>query len=267
MAFDVVDFKAEVVDASHQIPVLVDFWAAWCGPCRILGPILERVAGDAAGRWKLAKVDTEAHPEVARTYGIRGIPDVRLFVDGVPVQGFMGALPEAAVRRWLDEHLPQVADPERARRLEQIEALVAAGSGGEATRSAEALLTSAPDDPGLRYTLARLLLGVDPERVLTLLDRVEPRGVPPEQVEATRTLARILRPSQETSAPLAAALDRVRTRDFEAALEALIGILRAEGAAADPRVRATCVALFQFLGTSDPLVGRYRGDFSRALFV
>ncbi len=100
-------FQKEVLDKSHEKPVLVDFWAPWCGPCRILGPTLEKLVKESQGGWRLVKVNADAHPALIRQYGIRGIPAVKLFKDGEVVDEFVGALPEYAVREWLARHMPE----------------------------------------------------------------------------------------------------------------------------------------------------------------
>lgn len=124
-AFDVThaDFDEKVLAASRQIPVLVDFWAPWCQPCRILKPILERLAAEYAGRFVLAKVNSDENQELSMRYGVRGIPAVKAFVGGELVDEFTGALPEAQIREFLDRLIPSPAEPLRR------EALALAGAG------------------------------------------------------------------------------------------------------------------------------------------
>src|SRR5438105_3291700 len=104
------NFQSAVIDRSHTLPVLVDFWADWCGPCRQLGPLLERAAAARAGKLELVKLDVDANPTLARTYQIQGIPAVKAFRDGKVVAEFVGAQPAPAVERFLDSLVPSEAD-------------------------------------------------------------------------------------------------------------------------------------------------------------
>lgn len=273
MGYDVQDFEGEVIRASHEVPVVVDFWAAWCGPCRILGPVLERLAGEAEGRWRLAKVDTEAHPELAAAHGIRGIPDVRLFVDGEAVDGFMGALPESAIRRWLEQALPTPEDRALGRELARLDAMTEAGRREEARAGMEALLVGSPGDPALRYRLARLLVFVDPARALELVERLDPpNGVTVDAVESIRSLSRLVMEVEAggeggRADELAGAVALLRKGEVEGALEAFLAMIRERGSGADPRIRQASVALFHHLGHEHPTTIRFRGAFARALYV
>lgn len=100
------NFPSDVVEASHRVPVLVDFWAPWCGPCKVIGPLLEKIEADYGGRFSLVKIDTEQEQELAGAFGIRSIPTCILMVSGKPVDGFTGALPEGQIKAFLDKHLP-----------------------------------------------------------------------------------------------------------------------------------------------------------------
>ena len=104
-------FERDVIERSHELPVVVDFWAAWCGPCRALGPAIEAEAGKRAGKLELAKIDVDAEQLLAARYGIQSIPTVAVFRDGEPVKGFVGAHPASAIGRFLDETLEKYGTP------------------------------------------------------------------------------------------------------------------------------------------------------------
>lgn len=111
MIHDHTDFSVEVVERSRLVPVLADFWVPWCGPCLMLNPVLEKLAREARGRWTFVAVNVDQQPELAEQFGIRGIPSVKLFHRGEIVAEFGGALPEGAVRNWLEQHLPSPSAP------------------------------------------------------------------------------------------------------------------------------------------------------------
>src|SRR6476469_1940887 len=104
------NFENEVIAASMTQPVLVDFWAPWCGPCKVIGPILEKLEAEYDGRFKLVKIDSDQEQQLSAAFGIRSIPTVILLMNGQPVDGFMGAMPEGQVRQFLDKHLPPAVE-------------------------------------------------------------------------------------------------------------------------------------------------------------
>src|SRR5512135_2086458 len=148
-------FQRDVVDASHEVPVLVDFWAPWCGPCRALGPMLERLEQDAGGRFRLVKINSDENPELSAQFGVRSIPYVVAFVDGRPVDSFVGVLPESQLRAFIDRVAPNPS--EIARR--KAAALAEAGDRDGALASLRAALALDPASDEARLDLAALLLG------------------------------------------------------------------------------------------------------------
>jgi putative thioredoxin len=160
VVIEVTDFDAEVLEASRERPVLVDFWAEWCGPCRQLGPILEKVAAEDDAGFTLAKVNTDLNPEVSQRYRISSIPAVKLFVDGEVVDEFIGALPETQVRRWLAEALPSETDD----RVVAAGAALAAGDTQPAVAILEEVAREHPDDAAVVALLAHAIAFSDLER-------------------------------------------------------------------------------------------------------
>ena len=155
------NFDTEVVAASSTVPVLVDFWAPWCGPCKVIGPLLEKIEADYAGRFKLVKIDSEQQQELSQAFGIRSIPTCVLMVNGKPADGFMGALPEGKIKEFLDKHIPSEAEEQAQDEAEDAQALVAAGDPQAALHKLHSALTVNPGNDDARYDYVKLLIEND----------------------------------------------------------------------------------------------------------
>ena len=152
------NFEAEVIEASLSVPVLVDFWAAWCGPCRSLGPVLEKLEEDYAGRFKLVKINSDEEQQLASAFGIRSLPTCILMMGGKPVDGFMGALPEGQVRQFLDKHLPSEGALQAEATVDEAEALIDAGDTQAALAKLADALAADPSNNDTRFDYIRLLI-------------------------------------------------------------------------------------------------------------
>ena len=269
MSYDVVDFESEVIERSRTIPVLVDFWAEWCGPCRILGPVLERLAAKQEGTWELKKVDTDAMQDVAVAYGIRGIPAVKLFINGDVADEFVGAMPESAVAQWLQNALPDA----NAAAVDTAEALLLSGRTADALRMLEDVLRSAPGHEKARALFASGTVFTDPARAVSLVEDIA-GGVAGERADAVRTIAEFLSSATRTEdlpdAPVRPAFARAMAdlvaQRFDGALEGFIAVIRADRYYADDASRKACIALFKFLGEDHETTRKWRKEFDRSLY-
>lgn len=269
---EVTDFQRDVIERSHERPVLVDFWADWCMPCRVLSPTLERVAREYAGALVLAKVDTEVHREAAMMYQVRSIPDVRLFVNGEVVAGFVGALPEARVREFLHQHCPS-----EARELAREGArLLQAGDIEAAQDALERAVELEPSLDEAHLELARLALRRhDPDAVAEHVSQIRPAADAYEPARHLLDAAALLREA-EAAGSQAALEARLQTDadDLEAryglaayhlaagrhrdALEHYLGVAERQRKWRDEAPRKAMLTAFGIIGVRHPLSDEFR---------
>ena len=240
-------FQSAVIDRSHTLPVVVDFWAEWCGPCRQLGPVLERAADARAGKLELVKLDVDANPGLARTFQIQGIPAVKAFRDGRVAAEFVGAQPPQAVDRFLDSLLPSEAD-----------GLVDNGDEASLRRALELEPTRAD----AAVPLARILLERgESDEALQILGRV-PGSFAADGLAARIALERSQTPGSPDLGPAFAALD---AGDQERGLELLIDALPSADGARDD-IRRVVVGILEELGVEHPLARESRRKLASALY-
>jgi len=274
-------FEAEVLQKSMQTPVLVDFWAEWCAPCKQLGPILEKVAGDYHGAFELAKVDVEKEPQLGAAFQVRSIPTVFLVKDGQVVDGFPGALPEAQVREFLTHHGVEPAAPVEP---DEVAAPEAAPLDPQAEVARLRVETdAAPDNDGLRLDLALALLqtgdAAEAERLLDALPANLSTDDRAQRARARLGFAAVLRDAPSVAdleTAIASDPDDLRARhllgarhmaagESEPALEQFIEMLRRDRAFADGLPRKALIDAFRVIEDED-LVGRYRRKMAALLF-
>jgi len=240
------DFQQKVLDASFEVPILVDFWAEWCGPCRQLTPVLEAAVEARNGDVRLVKVDTDANPRLSQTFGIRGIPNVKAFRDGRVVDEFTGALPRAQVDLFLDALVPSAADR-------------AVASGDE-----DALRAALEEEP--RHLEARLALGRTLLRRGAASDAVEVLREAEHDAVGAGLLARAELAADPAADPEAAAVIATLEEDPEGAMEQLIEAITGSPAERKDRLRRVMIGIFGERGNDDPLVQRYRRRLAAALY-
>lgn len=274
-------FSADVLERSKQVPVLVDFWAGWCNPCKMLMPILDKLANEYHGKFVVAKVDTDAERELAAVNGIRSLPTVKIFRHGQPVDEFMGALPESAVREVIERHIERPADLV----IDQANQLAAAGDAAAAVTALSAALAEDPNYLRLRLKLVEHLLSTDnPQRAIDTLAELPANEALDADARRLRAQAELALATQDGLDPeslaqqiandpgdLAARLQLGRMllmnpERVEEAMGLLLEVIeKGRGTPFIEDARQTLLQIFESLGSGDRRVGHYRRQLAQLL--
>ncbi|MBT8197000.1 MAG: thioredoxin [Acidimicrobiia bacterium] len=270
---DTAAFPQAVLQRSHEVPVVVDFWAEWCGPCKVLGPILEKLAIEYGGAFELVKVDVDANQELAGQFGVQGIPNVIGFRQGQPVSQFTGAVPEAQVRDWITALLPSELD----KKVEAARDAALAGDLAAAEDLFREVLSEQPDHPDAGTGLASLLIARnESEEALIALGKLAPTP----DVERLQAAARITETHGSDIAELESRVDAAPESgdarldlakalaakgEYEPSLDQMLRLVREKSPLMD-EARQGMLDIFDVLGVDHPLTQSYRKQLTSALF-
>jgi putative thioredoxin len=278
-AITIQNFQQEVVDASMQVPVLVDFWAEWCGPCKQLTPLLAKLEAQYAGRLKLVTVDTEAQPQLAQHFQIKSLPTVYAFVNGQPVDQFQGLQTEATIKAFIDKLMPNPADLE----FEQAMQLIEQGNIDDAIAPLKKAITLDPAFDEARMTYAQVLLQKDEPaaaleqlEALTAAAKADPNATQIIQAAQAMQAQRRLPPLPEVEARISAnpkdlvarlelAQHCIAHKAWEEAFEQLIAIVATDRTFQEDIGRKTMIDVFKLAEAQPALVSAWRRKLSSAL--
>lgn len=265
LAENTFDFEKEVLERSTSMPVLVDFWAEWCGPCRVLGPVLEALAKEQAGKWELVKIDTEAHQNLAATFQIMSIPAVKLFHHGKVIAEFQGALPRHQIENWLSEHLPNPMKEQ----FQHIKTQLVEGPREQALQELETFLSLNPEHEEAKVIMAKEVLFTHPQKAVSLVEKISltsPFFETKEDISFLTELLCFQGNESNASQKLEAAREAVKKKEWEEALSNLIDSIIINKAYENELGRRATISIFHYLGEQHSISKAYRPKFSMALY-
>ena len=273
------NFETEVLVRSHEMPVLVDFWADWCAPCKSLMPVLDKLYTDYQGQLQIVKINTDEQRSLAEVNGIRSLPTLRLYRDGEVVEEVMGAQPESVLRELIDPHLLRASNGI----LQDVQALASGGQTEAAIKLLEQGVQDDPGNPNLPMALARLCMADGQlERAAELLESLPRDQRDSEDGKNLKLLLEFARVAADADDPetLSATLrdnpgnapawhqlgaQQIVNGDYSAALESFMELLKCDRTYGDNAAQKGLIVLFGLLGENDERVGRYRRQMANLL--
>lgn len=259
-------FQSQVIEKSFDKPVVVDFWAPWCGPCRVLGPVIEKLAEEQSEKWDLVKVNTEEEQELALQYKIRSIPNVKMFYKGEAVAEFSGALPKSAIEKWLAEHLPD----DRHDAFSQLKETMEHSPSKEQLEKLKAFVRENPDFEEAGVTLAKLEVFNNPEQSAGWVANIRMGDPLYDQAQDVQTIARFLQTESFDASPAGEALSKARLqlqeKAFQPAVESVIEAVTNDKSYRNDLPRKLAISIFRLLGNQHPVTKNFRWKFDMALY-
>lgn len=251
------DFQKDVIEKSYQIPVVVDFWAPWCGPCRVLGPVIEQLAEEQKGLWELVKVNTEDEEELARTYNIMSIPNVKMFYRGEVYHEFLGSIPKVKIQEWLKKVLPSQGLMALDRVLKY--------NPNPAISDLEDLLKTYPESEEIAFVLSQILLWEHPERANELVANFKMSSPFYQKAENVKDIVSFLifESNQEEILKIQQML---KSSILNEAIPEIINLLHQNQTMADGKLAKAAIGIFSLLGNQHPLTKEHRKKLDMALW-
>lgn len=258
------DFDKQVIKKSEELPVIVDFWAPWCGPCQVLGPVIEELAAEADGNWQLVKVNTDEYPDLMERYKIKGIPAVKMFHERKVIAEFGGALPKFQIQKWLEKFLPT----EEKKAFAKIEAQLM--SHPDQLDMLRNFIESYHEFGEAKLLLVKHILFKDPMEAAALITDVRPGHPFYFKGEPLQHLLELMNLEADGSIAVAEKLNNAKKAsqqaDNDTMLEQLIAAVMVDKSYHNELPRRATIAMFQWLGADHELTKKYRKRFDMALY-